>query len=74
MGCLIALTWKQVLRIAPGARIAIGILGMVSATFYCIGSRASGRRHLRLRSGGFILAGEAAQSWSAKGDSAQKAG
>jgi len=66
-GCLIALTWKQVLRIAPGARIAIGILGMVSATVLLYWQPRFWQATFAFCvAAGFILAGEAAQSWSAK--------
>jgi peptidoglycan/LPS O-acetylase OafA/YrhL len=66
-GCLIALVWKQVLLIAPAVRSAIGVLGISAATVLIYWQPRFWQPLFAFSVAvGFILAAEAAQSWSAK--------
>jgi peptidoglycan/LPS O-acetylase OafA/YrhL len=74
-GCLIALLWKQVLRIAPGLRTAIGIAGICAATVLIYWQPPFWQALFAFSVAvGFILAAEAAQSWTAKLKALQKMG
>jgi peptidoglycan/LPS O-acetylase OafA/YrhL len=74
-GCVIGLSWKQVLRVPAGLRMALGIAGIAAAT---------GLIYLQPRfwqplfalcvAAGFILTAVAAQGWSARWKPFQKLG
>ncbi len=66
-GCLIALLWKQVLLIAPAARMAIGVLGIGLATTLIYWQPRFWQAVFAFSVAvGFILAAEAAQGWSGR--------
>ena len=66
-GCLIALLWKQVMSIAPMVRTAMGVLGIGLATALIYWQPRFWQALFAFSVAvGFILAAEAAQSWSAK--------
>jgi peptidoglycan/LPS O-acetylase OafA/YrhL len=66
-GCFLALVWKQVMRIAPGWRAAIGVIGIGSATLLIYWQPRFWQALFAFSVAvGFILAAVAAQSWSAK--------
>jgi len=74
-GCLIALEWKLVLSIVPLARMVVGILGISAATVLIYWQPRFWQPVFAFSVAvGFILAAEAAQSWSAKLRPLQKMG
>lgn len=74
-GCLIALLWKHVLLIAPSARAAIGVAGIVSATVLLYRQPPFWQPLFAFSvASGFILAAENAQSWMGKLKPLQKLG
>lgn len=74
-GCLIALLWKQVLGIAPRMRAAIGVLGIGTATCLIYWQPHFWQAAFAFSVAvGFILAAEAAGSWSAKLGALRKMG
>jgi peptidoglycan/LPS O-acetylase OafA/YrhL len=74
-GCVIGLSWKQVLRIPQGARVLAGILGIAAATVLIYRQPHFWQPMFALSVAfGFILAAESAQGWSAKLKPFQKLG
>jgi peptidoglycan/LPS O-acetylase OafA/YrhL len=74
-GCVIALLWKHVLKIAPAVRATIGVLGICAATLLIYWQPRFWQPVFALSVAvGFILAAEAGQSWSAKLGALRKMG
>jgi peptidoglycan/LPS O-acetylase OafA/YrhL len=74
-GCLIGLLWKRVLGVPAAARAAMGILGIISATFLLYRQPPFWQPLFAFSvAAGFILAAEASQSWAGKLKPLQKLG
>jgi peptidoglycan/LPS O-acetylase OafA/YrhL len=74
-GCLVALMWKQVLSIAPAARIAIGVMGIAAAAVLIYWQPRFWQPVFAFSvAAGFILSAAAAHAWTAKLKPLQKLG